>query len=153
MLFRSRYKLRATDTVTGLAKFFRVTPATIRTAVLKAQRPRGAFDGKVSNTNLPVLNRLNQQGRGRLPAGKVIEFPVKLWSHKQGWATGPVIVDASGKTIADPRRANRKYPGLNYSKFCSAYCVKVGAGKTALARSRRAKPRANVSLFPGILRR
>ena len=151
---RIRYKLRATDTVTGLAKFFRVTPATIRTAVLKAQRPRGAFDGRITNnnTNLPVLNRLNQQGRGRLPAGKVIEFPVKLWSHKQGWATGPVIVDASGKTIADPRRANRKYPGLNYSKFCSAYCVKVGAGKTALARSRRAKPRANVSLFPGILR-
>ena len=150
-----RYKLRATDTVTGLARFFRVTPATIRTAILKASRPRNAFDGKVANTNrnLPVLNRLNEKGKGRLPAGKVIEFPVKLWSHKQGWATGPVIVDASGKTITDPRRANRKYPGLNYSKFCSAYCVKIGAGKIALARSRRAKPQVNGFQFPGILRR
>lgn len=147
-----RYKIRANDTITGLAKFFRVSPVTIRTAVLKAHRPRGAFDGRISNTNLPVLNALDRQGRGRLPAGKVIEFPVKLWSHKQGWATGPVIVDASGKTIADPRRANRKYPGLNYSKFCSAYCVKVGAGKMALARSQRAKPRVTGYQFPGILR-
>ena len=69
-----------------------------------------------------------------MPPGKVIQFPVKLWSHKQGWATGPVLVDAKGRTIRDPRRADKNYPGLNYSRFCSAYCVKAGAGRIAMKR-------------------
>ena len=60
---------------------------------------------------------------GKLVVGKTITVPVNLWAHKQGWGAAPIIVDASGKTIYDPRRANRKYPGLNYTTFCSAYCV------------------------------
>lgn len=140
-----RYKTRPGDTVTGLARFFRVTPAIIRAAVVKGTRPMSASNGRISNTNrnLPVLNQMVHSGSGAIRAGKVIQFPVKLWSHKQGFATGPVLVDASGKTIADPRRANRAYPGLNYSKFCSAYMVKAGAGRVALARSRSSAARVN----------
>jgi len=65
-------------------------------------------------------------------------IPVRLWAHKQGFGGGPVIVDASGKTIRDPRRADRNYGGLNYSRFCSAYAVRCGAGRVALARARKA---------------
>ena len=154
-----RYKTRPGDTVTGLARFFRVTPAVIRAAVAKGTRPMSASNGRISNTNrnLPVLNQMVHSGSGAIRPGKVIQFPVRLWSHKQGFATGPVLVDASGKTITDPRRANRAYPGLNYSKFCSAYMVKAGAGRAALARS-RLRPtlsvvRANGLQSLGILRR
>ena len=135
-----RYKTRAGDTVTGLARFFRVTPAVIRAALAKGTRPTSASNGRIANNtnrNLPVLNQMVRRGTGTVVPGKVIQFPVRLWSHKQGFATGPVLVDASGKTITDPRRANRAYPGLNYSKFCSAYMVKAGAGRAALARSQR----------------
>jgi len=147
-----RYRTRPGDTVTGLARFFRVTPAVIRAACAKGTRPMSASNGRISNTNrnLPVLNQMVHRGSGAIRPGKVIQFPVKLWSHKQGFATGPVLVDASGKTIADPRRANRAYPGLNYSKFCSAYMVKAGAGRIALARSRRlSTARANGLQFLG----
>jgi hypothetical protein len=151
-----RYKIRAGDRVSGVSKFFHVKPEVIREALKKAKRPTSASNGRISNTNrnLPLLNMLSRAGRGFMPPGKVIQFPVRLWSHKQGFATGPVLVDASGKTITDPRRANRNYPGLNYSKFCSAYCVKAGAGRLALARSKKPSStvRANVRLFPGTLR-
>jgi hypothetical protein len=145
-----RYKTRPGDTVTGVAKFFRVTPAVVRAALLKGKKPTSLTNGKISNTNrnLPLLNMLVRRGRGSIAPGKVIQIPVKLWSHKQGFATGPVLVDASGKTITDPRKADRKYPGLNYSKFCSAYCVKAGAGRIALARA-RGNGRANGYQSPG----
>ena len=131
-----RYKIRAGDTITGVAKFFRVTPETIRAAVKKSQPPKSASNGRIANTNrnLPLLNTYVRSGRGVMPPGKVIQFPVKLWSHKQGWATGPILVDAKGRTIRDPRRADKNYPGLNYSRFCSAYCVKAGAGRIAMKR-------------------
>ncbi len=41
-----------------------------------------------------------------------------------GWATGPLLTDAKGKAITDPRKASRDYPGLNYEKYCSSFCVK-----------------------------
>jgi hypothetical protein len=134
-----RYRTRAGDTVTGLAKFFRVTPTVIRSAIAKGTKPRSASNGRISNTNhnLPVLNAMTRSGTGSIMPGRVIQFPVKLWSHKQGFATGPVLVDASGKTIRNPLTANRSYPGLNYSKFCAAYCVKPGAGRAAFARSQK----------------
>lgn len=60
---------------------------------------------------------------------KTAIVPVNLWAHKQGWGAPPILVDASGKTIVDPRRANRNYPGLNYRLYCCSYCVKKdGAG-------------------------
>ena len=45
------------------------------------------------------------------------------WSHKQGWGYGPTKLDASGKVIVDPRKANRNYGRLNYSKVCSTMCI------------------------------
>jgi hypothetical protein len=34
------------------------------------------------------------------------------------------VTDAKGKVIVDPRKASRDYPGLNYKKYCSSFCVK-----------------------------
>lgn len=41
-----------------------------------------------------------------------------LWSHKRGWFTGPLAVDADNKLILNPALANRKYEKLNYNEFC-----------------------------------
>jgi hypothetical protein len=129
-----RYKIRPGDTIGALAKFFHVTPKTIQTALLKATRAMNNSNGRVANDEeeLRVLNKLAATSKSiRLPVGKVLDFPVKLWSHKTGWAGGPLIVDASGKTITDPRKADRNYkPGFHYTKFCSAYGVRRGFAKT-----------------------
>jgi hypothetical protein len=100
------YKVQPGDTLTKVSKFFRVPVERIRAAANKA---------------------------GGFKEGKRIVFKVNLWSHKRGWATGPLLVDAKGKMIRDPRTASRNYPGLNYSNFCSAFCVKdrgIKVGKT-----------------------
>jgi len=55
--------------------------------------------------------------------GKSIIIRANVWSHKLGWATGPLLYDASGKVIKDPRKADRNY-GYKYSKFCCSFCVK-----------------------------
>lgn len=115
-----RYKIKTGDTIAGISKFFKVTPYVIRKALTKQQRPSSNNDGKIANKNV----NFRQSGPALTP-GRIITFPINLWSHKQGWATGPLLVDAKNKVITDPRRANRKY-GYNYSKFCSAYCVRAG---------------------------
>lgn len=128
-----RYKIRPGDTVSGLAKFFKVTPTVIQTALSKGRVSTNVNNGRVANKNsdLHVLKKYNELSSTKLPPGKVIDFPVKLWSHKTGWAGGPLIVDASGHTISDPRKADRKYkPGFHYTKFCSAYGVRRGFAKT-----------------------
>jgi hypothetical protein len=131
------------DTVQGLARFFQVPESTIRTAYAKSKRATSKNNGRISmnNSDLRSLNRLNEvpDPDGKLKPGRVMTIPVRLWAHKQGFGGGPVIVDASGKTIRDPRRADRNYGSLNYSRFCSAYAVKCGAGRVALARARRAR--------------
>jgi len=153
-----QYKMRPGDTVLGLAKFFRVTPKVVLAALAKGRASTNANNGRVANRNadlhvlgkynvmalqrsqratrqkdtLRVLQRYNaQSNNSRLTPGRVIEIPVKLWSHKTGWAGGPLIVDASGHTISDPRKADRNYkPGFHYTKFCSAYGVRRGFAKT-----------------------
>jgi LysM repeat protein len=153
-----QYKIRPGDTVLGLAKSFRVTPKVILASLMKGRASANANNGRISNKNtdlhvlgrynimalqrsqratrqpaaLRVLQRYNAQSNNtRMMPGKVIEIPVKLWSHKTGWAGGPLLVDASGKTIADPRKANRSYkPGFHYTTFCSAYAVRRGLAKT-----------------------
>ena len=153
-IFRVVYKTRApgnnpvigmrrhADTVQGLARFFQVPQAVIRAAYARAHRPTSANNGRIAmnGTDLRRLNGLNEKPDldGTLRPGRVMTIPVRLWAHKQGFGGGPVIVDASGKTIRDPRRADRNYGGLNYSRFCSAYAVRCGAGRLALARARRA---------------
>jgi hypothetical protein len=61
---------------------------------------------------------------GRFQVGKRITFKANVFSHKRGWATGPLLGDANGKVIKDPRTASRKYNELNYDKYCSSFCVK-----------------------------
>jgi len=140
-----RYKIRRGDTISGLSRFFHVTPRVIQTALLKGRVSANSNNGRVANKNsdLHVLDKLSASGRrvvAPLPIGRVIDFPVKLWSHKTGWAGGPLIVDASGKTIRDPRKADRKYtPGFHYTKFCSAYGVRRGFAKTGTNSNRNAR--------------
>ena len=126
-----RYRIKTGDTVAGLARFFKVTPYVIRKSLGNQIQSKNALDGKIAN-NSP---RFPQKGPLLVP-GRIIMFPINLWSHKQGWATGPQLIDASGKTISDPRKADRKY-GYNYSKFCSAYCVKASGAKTGLVKPKR----------------
>ena len=130
-----RYKVRPGDTVKGLAKFFRVKEEVILKAIQSPKKAASPNNGRISNSNsnLGVLQRLNEINKtSKRPApGYIIEFPVNLWSHKQGWAGGPLLVDASGKTIVDPRRANMNYkPGFHYSTFCSAWGVRRGMART-----------------------
>ena len=129
-----RYKLRAGDTIKGLSKFFHVRPEVIQQALKKASNPLSPTNGRISNSNLNVLNKNNEKVIGlsqRLFPGKIIQFPANLWAHKLGWAGGPLLVDAAGKTIVDPRKANFKYrPGFHYTKICSVWGVKRGMAKT-----------------------
>jgi hypothetical protein len=60
---------------------------------------------------------------GPLIPGRRLRFKANTWSHKQGWATGPLLTDACGKSIKDPRKSCRKY-GYDYSKYCNSFCVK-----------------------------
>ena len=93
-----KYKLRKGDTLKNLTSFFGVTPYKIK----KAMGPK------------PKI-------------GNYIVFKCNLFSHKMGWATGPLLVDSCGKAIKDPRKACRKY-GLNYSKYCNSFCVAANKG-------------------------
>ena len=70
---------------------------------------------------------------GAFKVGKRVIFKANVFSHKRGWATGPLLTDARGKSITDPRKASRNYPGLNYERYCSSFCVKdrgIKVGKT-----------------------
>ena len=100
------YKIKQGDTVKSLASFFKIPESRIKIAAARV---------------------------GGFAKGKRIVFMANLWSHKRGWATGPLLTDSKGKMIKDPRKAGRDYPGLNYSKYCSSFCVKnrgVKVGKT-----------------------
>lgn len=65
-------------------------------------------------------------GSGIIPAGtRVYIRKAKVWSHKQGFSPdGPILKDACGKIIKDPRNACRNYGDLDYSKDCSAFCLR-----------------------------
>jgi hypothetical protein len=88
---------------------------------------------KWKNSNNLKNNANNNTNRTVLVPGKIIEFKCNLWAHKQGWGTRPLMVDASGKTIADPRKANRNYGSLNYSNLCGVFCVRAGKAKSGNA--------------------
>ena len=142
-----RYRTRAGDTVLGLARFFRVTPLTIRAALNKATKPVSATNGLIANANnnrtIKSLTKNNELTRHlknntAIVPGVVIQFKANLWSHKQGWGTGPQLVDAKGKTIYDPIKAAKVYhPGYHYTKFCSAYAVRRGRVETGSNMNRK----------------
>ena len=61
---------------------------------------------------------------GKLVIGKIIKIRANIWSHKQGWGTGPLLKDANGKSIKDPRIAGKNYGRVNYNNYCGSFCVK-----------------------------
>lgn len=125
-----RYKTVPGDTVEGLAKLFHVKKDVIRVAAARTRRPLTNSDGKIS-TNNTNIKRPGLKTGAPLTPGRILRFPVNLWAHKQGHASGPLMIDASGKTIVDPRKSNRKWkPGFHYTKFCAAYGVQQGAVRT-----------------------
>jgi len=130
-----RYRTRPGDTIRGLARFFHVKPDVILKAARVSRPPLTPNDGLICNSNselknLDKLNKCHKTGLCLRP-GRIITFPVNLWAHKQGWAGGPLMIDASGNTIRDPRKANMKYrPGYHYTKFCSAWAVRRGIAQT-----------------------
>ncbi|MDB4865451.1 LysM peptidoglycan-binding domain-containing protein [Euryarchaeota archaeon] len=77
---------------------------------------------KIANFFKIPISRVKNSGK--IVPGKRLVFKANVFSHKRGWATGPLLIDAKGKVITDPRKANRSYPGLNYKKYCSSFCVK-----------------------------
>jgi len=134
-----RYRTCRGDTVYGLAKFFRVKPEVILNALKKRSKPTSRDDGFIADRGMtvniptPPYALIKKYGSHlyfkKLTPGFILVFKINAWSHKQGWATGPLLVDANGNLITDPRKANRHY-GYNYSKFCSAFCVKQRGVKT-----------------------
>ena len=108
------YKAKVGDTVTSVAAYFKVPMSRIKQAT-------GA--------------------KGVVP-GRNIRFKANVWSHKRGWGGGPLLTDAAGKAILNPRTANRKYGELNYKKFCHAFCVKRGGVKVG-----KSSPQIGKKLF------
>ena len=68
---------------------------------------------KVSTSKIPTV-----------VVGKLMKIRVGVFSHKRGWATGPLVQDAKGQVIKDPRKACRTDGGVNYNHYCSSFCVK-----------------------------
>jgi hypothetical protein len=143
-----RYKIRLGDTVAKLAKFFHVRPSVISAAAAKSSRPMSNSDGKIATNNKEVrmLAARNIVGTPKLVPGRIIRFAVNLWSHKQGHASGPLMIDAKGRTIVDPRKSDRRWhPGFHYTKFCSAYAVRRGAVTTGSPANRSNRANGSVN--------
>lgn len=98
------YTVKKGDTVASIATFFGVPEAKV---IL-------ASEGK----KLTVGRRL-------------LLKDVNIFSHKRGWATAPLLDDACGKAIKDPRKACRDY-SIKYNKYCGSYCVRAGNVKTSI---------------------
>jgi hypothetical protein len=106
------YNIKEGDTRQSIAKLFKVPLVNVP---LLSTAKRNLTNAKISIND--GTKRKNNVNRG------VIKVKANVWSHKQGWGAGPLLVDAKGKIILDPRKADRKY-AYDYSKFCSSFCVK-----------------------------
>ena len=89
-----RYKIKVGDTITSIAKFFDVPVSRIRRSFIGPLKPK-----------------------------TFIRFKVNIFSHKLGWATGPLLTDSCGKTIKNPLKSCRTY-SYDYSKYCNSFCVR-----------------------------
>ena len=100
------YKIKAGDTQKSIATYFHVPVSRIKSSL----------------------------GTGGIVPGRSIKFKSNIWSHKRGWGNGPLLTDSKGKLILNPLTANKDYGGLNYKRFCHAFCVQmsgVKVGKTS----------------------
>ena len=79
------------------------------------------------------LDRVKKSNKtDKLTPGMTLRFKANGFSHKRGWGTGPLLVDAKGKAIVDPRKSNNRY-GYEYDKHCCSFCVKnkgIEVGRT-----------------------
>lgn len=76
------------------------------------------FKVSVNDVHVPRETR-----HGVVPKGLVLIRNAWTWSHKRGLSNeGPILVDAGGNVIFDPKKANRAYDGLNYTVHCGTYC-------------------------------
>jgi hypothetical protein len=85
-----------------------------------------------TKTSIAKFFKVSPRKIPKVVVGKMMKIRVNVFSHKRGWATGPLLKDAKGKVIKDPRKANRNYGGLNYNTYCSSFCVKnrgINVGK------------------------
>ena len=85
-----------------------------------------------TKTSIAKFFKVSPRKIPKVVVGKIMKIRVSVFSHKRGWATGPLLKDAKGKVIKDPRKANRNYGGLNYNTYCSSFCVKnrgINVGK------------------------
>lgn len=89
---------------------------TPRTAAQLAEE----FGVDASKVSIPGLTDRADSG------ALVLIRDARVWSHKQGFSgDGPLLRDACGKIIKDPRKACRAYGnGLNYSTVCGFFCLK-----------------------------
>ncbi len=85
-------------------------------------------DGKSANT-LSRNMKVNKKQIELPPnSNKVLVKNSGIWAHKRG--LGELTVkDASGKYILDPRKADRNYGKLNYTKYVGTFCVHKDFGK------------------------
>lgn len=53
-----------------------------------------------------------------------------VWVHQRGWSTGgPLIHDAKGNLIVDPKSACFDYGSLNYNIYCGLFSVRTRHAK------------------------
>lgn len=85
-------------------------------------------DSIAKKFRVPVDNVVMKSGlapKRSLKPGQVVRIvDANVWSGKRGTAFPPSLYDAKGNIIFDPRKANFDYGDLNYTKVCSAFCVK-----------------------------
>jgi hypothetical protein len=94
----------------------------------RVKTPRTVSD-LASEFGVPV-SRIDNPGRAsksKIKSGTLVLIRgANVWSHKQGFSgDGPLLKDACGKIIKDPREACRSYGSdLNYSVVCGFFCLK-----------------------------
>ena len=122
------YKIKKNDTPSSVAAFFGVNASIIRNAARRAFLARR----NTRKTNPKMVDYWIKD--------VIITFKANAWSHKQGWATKPLLVDANDKPIRNPRKADRNY-GMKYTTYCNSFCVrnkgiKVGNRNTNVLKNR-----------------
>jgi hypothetical protein len=85
-------------------------------------------EGKNVGTLAKNMNVTKEQIELPDESNKMLVKDSGLWAHKRGLAE-LTVKDASGKYIYDPRKADRKYNTLDYSKYVATWCVNSDFGK------------------------
>lgn len=103
-------------------------------AYLSPGSPPGSFDGTdfhfLRRTPLYAVankwNRFKKDTPQKAVEQIVEQNPSFLFTHRRGWSSqGPLLVDAKGNIITDPRTADLNYGSVNYSIFCGLFVVET----------------------------